>query len=51
MTIVDYLSNSIFSTNGTAGFNVALILFFLLTIRAIIQLGKLKNIIDFFKTI
>jgi|TARA_B110000014_G_scaffold245465_1_gene217444 hypothetical protein len=49
MTIVDYLSNSIFSINGTAGFNVALILFFLLTIRAIIQLGKLKNIIDFFK--
>jgi len=49
MTIVDYLSNSIFSINVTAGFNVALILFFLLTIRAIIQLGKLKNIIDFFK--
>ena len=49
MTIVDYLSNSIFSINGTAGFNVTLILFLLLTIRAIIQLGKLKNIIDFFK--
>jgi len=49
MTIVDYLSNSIFSTDGTTGFNVTLILFLLLTIRAIIQLGKLKNIIDFFK--
>ena len=49
MIFVDYLSNSIFSTDGTTGFNVTLILFLLLTIRAIIQLGKLKNIIDFFK--
>jgi hypothetical protein len=49
MTIVDYLSNSIFSTDGTTGFNVAVLLFLLLTLRAIIQLGKLKNIIEFFK--
>jgi len=49
MIFVDYLSNSIFSTDGATGFNVTLILFLLLTIRAIIQLGKLKNIIDFFK--
>ena len=49
MTIVDYLSNSIFSTDGTTGFNVALLLFLLLTLRAIIQLGKLKDIIEFFK--
>ena len=49
MTIVDYLSNSIFSTDGTTGFNVAVILFLLLTLRAIIQLGKLKDIIEFFK--
>jgi len=49
MTIVDYLSNSIFSTNGTTGFNVAVILFLLLTLRAIIQLGKLKDIIELFK--
>lgn len=49
MTIVDYLSNSIFSTDGTTGFNVAIILFLLLTLRAIIQLGKLKDIIEFFK--
>jgi len=48
MIFVDYLSNSIFSTDGATGFNVTLILFLLLTIRAIIQLGKLKNIIDFF---
>ncbi len=49
MTIIDYLSNSIFSTDGTTGFNVAVILFLLLTLRAIIQLGKLKDIIEFFK--
>ena len=49
MTIVDYLSNSIFSTDGTTGFNVAVLLFLLLTLRAIIQLGKLKDIIEFFK--
>ena len=49
MTIVDYLSNSIFSTDGATGFNVAVILFLLLTLRAIIQLGKLKDIIEFFK--
>ncbi len=49
MTIVDYLSNSIFSTDGTTGFNVAVLLFLLLTLRAIIQLGKLKEIIEFFK--
>lgn len=49
MTIVDYLSNSTFSADGTSGFNVAIFLFLILTIRAIIQLGKLKNIIDFFK--
>ena len=47
MTIVDYLSNSIFSTDGATGFNVAVILFLLLTLRAIIQLGKLKDIIEF----
>jgi len=49
MTIVDYLSNSIFSTDGATGFNVAVILFLLLTLRAVIQLGKLKDIIEFFK--
>ncbi len=49
MTIVDYLSNSIFSTDGTTGFNVAVLLFLLLTLRAIIQLGKLKEIVEFFK--
>ena len=49
MTIVDYLSNSIFSTDGTTGFNVAVLLFLLLTLRDIIQLGKLKDIIEFFK--
>ena len=49
MTIVDYLSNSIFSTDGTTGFNIAVLLFLLLTLRAIIQLGKLKDIIEFFK--
>ena len=49
MTIVDYLSNSIFSTDGATGFNVAVLLFLLLTLRAIIQLGKLKDIIEFFK--
>ena len=49
MTIVDYLSNSIFSTDGTTGSNVAVLLFLLLTLRAIIQLGKLKDIIEFFK--
>ena len=50
MTIVDYLSNSIFSTDGTTGFNVAVLLFLLLTLRAIIQLGKLKDIIDYLLT-
>ena len=49
MAIVDYLGNSIFSTDGATGFNVAVILFLLLTLRAIIQLGKLKDIIEFFK--
>tara|TARA_Y100001935_G_scaffold166044_1_gene136748 strand:- start:1997 stop:2386 length:390 start_codon:yes stop_codon:yes gene_type:complete len=49
MTIIDYLSNTIFSTDGTTGFNIAVILFLLLTLRAIIQLGKLKEIIEFFK--
>ena len=49
MTIIDYLSNTIFSTDGTTGFNIAVILFLLLTLRAIIQLGKLKDIIEFFK--
>ena len=28
MTIVDYLSNSTFSADGTSGFNVAIFLFF-----------------------
>ena len=49
MTIIDYLSNTVFSTDGTTGFNIAVILFLLLTLRAIIQLGKLKEIIEFFK--
>ena len=49
MTIIDYLSDTIFSTDGTTGFNIAVILFLLLTLRAIIQLGKLKDIIEFFK--
>ena len=49
MTIIDYLSDTIFSTDGTTGFNIAVILFLLLTLRAIIQLGKLKEIIEFFK--
>ena len=49
MTIIDYLSDTIFSTDGTTGFNIAVILFLLLTLRAIIQLGKLKEIVEFFK--
>ena len=49
MTIIDYLSDTIFSTDGTTGFNIAVILFLLLTLRAIIQLSKLKEIIEFFK--
>ncbi len=49
MTIVDYLSNSIFSTNETTGFHISVFIFILLTIRAIIQLKKTKLIIDFFK--
>ncbi len=49
MTIIDYLSNSIFSTNETTGFHISVFIFILLTIRAIIQLKKTKLIIDFFK--
>ena len=49
MTIIDYLSDTIFSTDGTTGFNIAVILFLLLTLRTIIQLGKLKEIVEFFK--
>jgi len=49
MTIIDYLSNSIFSTNETTGFHISVFIFILLTIRAIIQLKKTKLILDFFK--
>ena len=49
MYIIDYLSNLIFSTNSANGFFVTAIIFILLTIRAIFELGKLREIVDFFK--
>ena len=49
MSIVDYLSHSIFSQDSASGFKIAGVLFLLLTLRAIIQLKKTKLILDFFK--
>ena len=49
MSIVDYLSHSIFSQDSASGFKIAGVLFLLLTLRAIVQLKKTKLILDFFK--
>ena len=44
MSILDYLSDSIFSQESSTGFHFAGLIFLILTIRAIIQLNKTKSI-------
>ena len=44
MSILDYLSDSIFSQESSTGFHFAGLIFLILTIRAIIQLNKTKLI-------
>ena len=44
----DNMADSIFSQTSSSGFNIAAILFIILTMRAIFKLNKTKEVINFF---
>ena len=44
----DNLADSIFSQTSSSGFNIATMLFIVLTMRAIFKLNKTKEVINFF---
>jgi len=46
--IFDNMADSIFSQTSSTGFNIATVLFIILTMRAIFKLNKTKEVVDFF---
>jgi len=48
MRIIDNISSTIFAQDNSSGFHIGAVIFVILTIRAIITLGKTKDLYKFF---